>query len=223
MAEPTTRASGSHYAYVEMRRRILDLELQPGTRVYEESLATSLGVSRTPLREAVRQLVAERLLERLPTGGLAVPGLDAREIRELYDCRAALEGLMASEAAAAATADDAEVLHGLVARNAALVDFPDEALRFGKALHSAVATIAANAWAIRLHEQVSSQMERYRKFTNHSEERRRQALREHGSIAEAVTGGDSATAARLAFDHVIAARDEALRAVSHDTIQRNAR
>ncbi|MEV4737537.1 GntR family transcriptional regulator [Microbacterium sp. LWO14-1.2] len=213
MANATMRGSGSHLAYSELRRKVLTLELQPGSRLSEESLATSLGVSRTPLREAVRQLVSESLLERLPTGGLVVPQLNQTEISELYDVRASLELLMAGEAASRATAADIEELEGIVARNAAMVDFPDDAMRYGQALHSALADIAGNDWAVRLHAQVSSQMERYRRFTNHSAARRQSALEQHRALVRLVADGDVEGARRMAFQHVIDARDEALRAI----------
>jgi len=213
MTATNLRGSGSQFAYAEVKRRILDMELKPGTRLFEESLATSLGVSRTPLREALRQLVSERLLERQPTGGLAVPVMDAREIWELYDCRAALEGLMTGEAARIATPDDLSRLEGIVARNAALVEFADDAMRYGKALHTAIAEIAANTWALRLHGQVTSQMERYRPYTNNSQTRRHEALDQHRAVVDALRDRDSQRASRLAFDHVVGARNEALRAI----------
>lgn len=212
----TIRGSGGQYAYVELRRRILSLEIPPGTRLFEESVAVSLGVSRTPVREALRQLVSENLLERQPTGGLAVPQLDSREIAELYDVRASLESLMAGEAARKATDDDVRELEGIVARNAALVDFPDEAMRTGGALHTAIAEIAGNSWALRLHAQVSSQMERYRRFTNNSQARRYAALAQHQSIARLVGARDVEGATRMAHQHVIDARDEAVRAIGAD-------
>ena len=213
MAQAAMRGSGSHYAYAELRRRILSLEIKPGSRLYEESVAASLGVSRTPVREALRQLVSENLLARQSTGGLAVPELDTREIAELYDVRASLEALMASEAAKRASADDVRELKGIVARNAALVDLPDEAMRTGGALHSAIAEIAGNSWAVRLHAQVASQMERYRRFTNKSDARRHAALEQHRAIVELIAAGDAEKAGRLAHQHVVDARDEAVRAV----------
>jgi DNA-binding GntR family transcriptional regulator len=213
------RGTGSQHAYVEIRRQVVSLELTPGTRLFEEALATSLGVSRTPLREALRQLISENLLERLPAGGLAVPALDAREISELYECRAAIEGLMAEEAAAKIRDVDVERLDGLVARNRALVDFPEDAMQYGKALHEAIAEIADNAWAQRLHEQVSNAMTRYRRYTNHSEARRAEALEQHQQLAEVLRARDGKAAGILARAHVLGARDEVLRALSEAGIQ----
>lgn len=154
------RGSGAHFVYVELKRRILELELEPGERLYEPALAASLDVSRTPLREAVRRLIAENLLEQQPTGGVVVPRLDAKEIGELYDVRASLEGLMAAEACAKAADADLAALQELLERNAALVSFADDAMNAGTAIHARIGAIADNSWAVRLHEQVSNQLQR---------------------------------------------------------------
>lgn len=209
-----TRGSGAHFVYLELKRRILELELEPGTRLYEPALATALEVSRTPLREAVRRLIAENLLEQQPTGGVIVPKLNAKGIAELYDVRAALEALMASEACKKSTEDDLGALGELLDRNAALVNFADDAMNAGKNLHAKIGEIADNSWASRLHEQVSQQMQRYRTYSNYTLTRREQALADHRTIVEALRGGDPTRASELAFDHVVAARDEAIRAIS---------
>ncbi|MCP2048263.1 UNVERIFIED_ORG: DNA-binding GntR family transcriptional regulator [Paenarthrobacter nicotinovorans] len=214
MADPQPRNTGAHLVYSELKRRILSLELKPGERIYEPAMATELQVSRTPLREAIRRLISESLLEQQPTGGVLVPLLDAKAISELYDVRAALESLMAREACANATANDLDELRGIVARNAAMVEFPDEAMKYGVALHAAIVRIAGNSWARRFHEQIASQVERYRYFTNNAPERRDEALANHRLLVDAIAAKDAEKAARIAFDHVIGARDETLRVIS---------
>lgn len=214
MVESQSRNTGAHLVYGELKRRILSLELKPGERIYEPAMATALQVSRTPLREAIRRLISESLLEQQPTGGVLVPVLDEGVITELYGVRAALESLMAREACANATPADIANLEGIVERNAAMVMFADEAMKYGMALHTAIAAIAGNSWAQRFHEQVSSQMERYRHFTNSTQERRDQALAEHRILVDAVASGKPEAAAKIAFDHVVGARDAAVRAVS---------
>ncbi len=213
MTPQPTRTSGAHSVYTELKRRIMNLELEPGERLYEPALAASLEVSRTPLREAIRRLTSENLLEQQPTGGVVVPRLDSREIEELYDVRASLEGLMAREASRRATKSDLAALENILARNAAMVRFADDAMDLGKQLHDAIADIASNRWAIRLHNQIADQMVRYRVVTNSSQERRDAALQEHRDICAAVASGDEDRAATVAFEHVLAARDQALRAV----------
>ncbi|MFJ5956968.1 GntR family transcriptional regulator [Paenarthrobacter sp. NPDC092416] len=214
MAHPQPRNTGAHLVYSELKRRILSLELRPGQRIYEPAMATELQVSRTPLREAIRRLISESLLEQQPTGGVLVPVLDEKVISELYDVRAALESLMAREACANATAQDIEKLQGILERNAAMVGFADEAMKYGVTLHATIANIAGNTWAQRFHDQIASQVVRYRHFTNNSPDRREQALADHRILVEAIASKKPDKAAKIAFDHVIAARDETLRAIS---------
>jgi DNA-binding GntR family transcriptional regulator len=212
VVERMRRVSGSQLVYTELRRRILEHRLRPGQRLYEPELAAELAVSRTPLREALRLLLAEDLLDQLPTGGMVVRAMSADEIRELYGVRAALEGLMAATAAQRIDAVGAEGLRALLARNERLVELPEEAMNAGHEFHLRVGEIARHGWAARLHEQVDSQMARYRMFTNQTQERRRAALAEHRAILEAILGQDAEEARRLAEEHVLRARGAAVAA-----------
>ncbi len=99
-------------------------------------------MSRTPLREALRLLLAEDLVDQLPTGGMVVRSLSAQEIDELYTVRAALEGLMAAEAAERMTDEAAAALTRLVARNERLVEFAEDAMNAGHDFHLEIAEIA---------------------------------------------------------------------------------
>jgi DNA-binding GntR family transcriptional regulator len=82
-----------------IQTRVLNGELETGTWLRQESLAAEFGVSRTPVREALRKLQATGLVEVQPRRGALVRGLSAREIREAYEVRAELEGLAAELAA----------------------------------------------------------------------------------------------------------------------------
>ena len=208
------RATGSQLVYAELRRRILELELAPGQRLYEPELAATLQVSRTPLREALRLLQAEDLVDQLPTGGMVVRPLSAADIEELYGVRAVLEGLMAAEAARRMTNEDADSLTHLVDRNARLVGHPGDAMRAGHDFHLKIAEVAGHGWASRLHEQVDGHMSRYRPFTNESRQRRSDALDEHRAILVALVDRDVCAARDRAETHVLAARDVALDAIA---------
>ncbi len=213
MTDKLRRASGGQVVYGELKRRILSLDLPPGRRLFEPELSQQLQVSRTPLREALRLLLAEDLVEQLPTGGMVVRSLSADEIDELYTVRAALEGLIAAEAAKRMTEESAAGLTGLLARNERLVEFADDAMNAGHDFHLEIAEIAAHGWAARLHQQVDGQMARYRAFTNQTQLRRTAALEEHRGILDALITRDAARARQLAEAHVLAARDTALAAI----------
>ena len=213
MTDKLRRASGGQVVYAELKRQILSLELPPGRRLFEPELSRQLQVSRTPLREALRLLLAEDLVDQLPTGGMVVRSLSAQEIDELYTVRACLEGLMAAEAAERMTDAGAEALTRLVARNERLVEFAEDAMNAGHDFHLEIAEIAAHGWAARLHQQVDGQMARYRAFTNQSQLRRTAALEEHRGILDALISRDAARARQLAEAHVLTARDTALTAI----------
>lgn len=218
MPQPARRASGAHLVYAELRGRILTMELRPGQRLYEPELSAELQVSRTPLREALRLLLAEDLVDQLPTGGMVVRPVSATDIRELYGVRAVLEGLMTAAAAERLTGADEAALRGLIARNQRLVDLPEDAMHAGHDFHLRVAEVAGHAWASRLHGQVDSHMSRYRAITNRTQDRRSAALAEHEAILDALLARDAERARRLAEAHVLAARDAALAGVRLEAV-----
>jgi len=95
----------------ELQTRVLDGDFPPGTRLRQETLAEEFGVSRTPIREALRKLQASGLVELRPNRGALVRGLTPREIRDAYAVRAELEGLAAEAAALRISQEQIESLH----------------------------------------------------------------------------------------------------------------
>jgi DNA-binding GntR family transcriptional regulator len=86
-------------AYYSLRQFIIDGEMKPGEKLIESKLAEKIGISRTPIREALRRLELEGLVTYIPLQGAQVTRFDKKSIIDLYRCRATLEGLAASEAA----------------------------------------------------------------------------------------------------------------------------
>ncbi|MGE3803896.1 MAG: GntR family transcriptional regulator [Gemmataceae bacterium] len=97
-------------AYEQLQRQILSGALPPGSQVSELSLAKQMGLSRTPVREAVRRLVHEGLLEQRPRAGTVVRTFGAQDIIELYELRQALECFAVEQAAARISTDDLDAL-----------------------------------------------------------------------------------------------------------------
>ena len=81
------------FAYIELKGRVIQGEIPPGARISERSLSQALGVSRTPLREALLQLESEKLVERTESGGWQVPRLSERAVRDIFSVRKQLEVL----------------------------------------------------------------------------------------------------------------------------------
>ncbi len=102
-------------AYRAIRDLIVTLELPPGAPVREPELVVQLGIGRTPIREALRRLAQERLVEVFPRRGIFVTTVDVRDLARLCEVRAVLEPEAARLAAERATQDDLDELHELLA------------------------------------------------------------------------------------------------------------
>jgi DNA-binding GntR family transcriptional regulator len=199
------RASGAQLVHAELRERILDLRLEPGSRLHEADLAAELAVSRTPLREALRMLLAEDLVEQLPTGGMLVRRLDLQDMRELYAVRAALEGLAAREACQRLTEADLDELGRLVEQMRLLVDHPPELTRLGGEFHARIAAIAGNRRCEQLLRQLHGHMRRYHALSGRRGPRRRAALEDHRALFEALRARDPDAAEQTVREHIMAA------------------
>ncbi|MCA9241731.1 MAG: GntR family transcriptional regulator [Planctomycetales bacterium] len=93
------RTTHSHHAYSAIREQITSGQLSPGAVVSEAALAKQLGLSRTPVGEALRRLAHEGLVDQIPRYGTVVRSLSTEELRELFEIREALEGMAAAKAA----------------------------------------------------------------------------------------------------------------------------
>jgi len=202
---PPRRASGAQVVHGVLRDRILTLELMPGTRLYEGELARELSVSRTPLREALRMLLAEELVVQQSTGGMVVTPLDPEDMRELYAVRASLEGLLAREAAERLSPADHDELAELLDQMRLLVDHPRDLLRLGRQFHDRIARVSGNRRAQHVLRQIQGQVGRYQVLTNRHSPRRRDTLAEHRGIFETLVAGDGDLAERRMREHVMAA------------------
>jgi GntR family transcriptional regulator, trigonelline degradation regulator len=116
----------------KLREAILNMTFQPGDRLVERTLCDRLGVSRSVVREALRHLEAEGLVENIPGQGPAVAAPDSEKIKQIYELRAMLEALAARHCAARAAAADLALLHS------ALVE-----IKVGYDLQSPSAVLAA--------------------------------------------------------------------------------
>jgi len=213
----TRRVSGAQVVYSALRERIASHELAPGARLHETELAASLSVSRTPLREALRMLLAEGLVDQLPTGGMVVAPLDPADMRELYVVRAALEGVVAREAAERRTDDDIVELGGLIDQMCLLLEYPSEVLRLGQRFHGRLLEISGNRRCDQLLRQLRGHLARYQTITASVDPRRHEALAEHRGIVDAVRDRDADAAEALMRAHVMAAYTEGLAASRPDS------
>jgi DNA-binding GntR family transcriptional regulator len=193
--------------YADLRRQILSGALPPGTPLREIALAERFGVSRTPVREALRRLQQDRLL--VPGGrGMQVRAIDPHEVVQVYDMRILLEAEAAGQAARSRGEADLMRMEGLLSRDRALVD-PDEATRSRTNLefHGAVWQAAHNAVLVDLLERLSIHLVHAPRSTLSVGDRWTTALDEHARLVAAVRARDEQAAREIAGQHMSAARE----------------
>jgi DNA-binding GntR family transcriptional regulator len=113
-------------SYAMLRRQILDGTLKPGTRLLQKEIAEQLGLSRVPLREAIRKLEGERLVTVVPRKGVTVPDLTDDDIRDLYIIRIELEPLAFRRATETITDEQIAELTDMTEGLEQLLDQPDK-------------------------------------------------------------------------------------------------
>lgn len=190
----------------EMRRQILSGELAPGDRLIEERLAEQLGVSRNPVREAIRVLTAEGFIEVTARRGAFVANMSADEAANLFDVRLALEPLGARLAARCVT--EATVVTLTTILDAARVATDDSNLDalsdLNTDFHSQVFMIGGNDYLASL---ATPMVKRSQWMFRHSAAHRApHSWTEHQGLIGAIRDGDEELAESEARNHVLAAR-----------------
>lgn len=190
--------------YEQLKTAVLTGAYSVGERLLEHELAAELGVSRTPVREALRRLESEGLLEARPKQGLVVREYTDDDIREIYMIREALESLAAEFAAINATEDDIVQLERLVCE----MDELDGQVSSARALevhrHFSEAYNRASHMPtlVRLIESLKDQMARFRNVSLSGALRRRVAREEHGELLDALKRRDPKRASELTHTHI---------------------
>ena len=179
--------------------------LKPGDQLEEAALAERFAVSRTPIREAVRALVSIGLLETRSRKGAFVRTLSAKELVDLFEVAAELEGLACRLAAERLTEQSrASIASGLEACIAAadqenVSAYADANLAFHRAIHRST----GNAWLVEQLAELETRINPYRSMPYGIRGRLAQSVKEHEEILNAISDGQEAEAARLMRDHMM--------------------
>ena len=206
-----------HQAAETLRQQIFAGELAPGSFVDEAALCEQLAVSRTPLREALKVLVAEGLLRHEPRRGCFVAEITERDVDQIFPVMALLEGRAAHEATAhAGPADIAalELLHQRLREHAGAGRIT-EYYEANYAIHEAFITLADNRWLAQVIGDLRKILRLARHQTLHVPGRLQQSLAEHLQVFAALKSGD-AGAAEQAMRHHLLAQREALRELARN-------
>jgi len=229
---PTTQrgeAAHTRVAYAALRERIASGGLGPGTWLREHTVATSLGLSRTPVREALRLLAAEGVVELVHNRGARVVSWSAEDIDEAYRLRALIEGYGAGLAAARADAACVAELRSLQERyeqaldgqdpqptsapmtSAPMTSAPMTSAQCNDDFHAAVLAASGSARLPVLVAAVSSAPLVRRVLHSYDDDDRRRSVMAHRDVITAIANGDADLATSAMSSHILAARYSALR------------
>jgi DNA-binding GntR family transcriptional regulator len=197
--------SRSDAVYDALKASILEGALGAGARLREEEIAERLGVSRTPVREALRRLAAEGLLAAGPNRGLAVARLDQQQIAELHAVREVLDGMAARLAAQHASDGELRLLADLLQRFRAEVEGGCDPLalrRLNARFHQAIHRAARNRYLLGALESLNDTLALAGATLYTVQGRPATALTDHARIVEALSRRDPAAAEEAAREHV---------------------
>lgn len=186
-----------------LRDMIIEGRLEPGQRLNEGQLGLQLGVSRTPLREAIKTLASEGLVEIQPAKGALVRRFSARDLFQILEVLKSLEQLGGRLACAA---DDAtvEAIHDLHKRMMALYATRErlEYFKLNQAIHTAIVAASDNAVLIEMHGTLQSRIKRLRFIGNEGPEKWAGAVAEHEEMMAALLKRDADALAETIGRHM---------------------
>jgi DNA-binding GntR family transcriptional regulator len=189
----------------DIRKEVSSGILKPGDQLEVTALAERFGVSRTPIREAIRTLVESGVLETRPRKGSFVRVLSAKQLLDLFQVAAELEGMACRLAALSLTKENVEAIESGLAKCTQAAEFQNNAeyamanLDFHTAIHNA----SRNDWLIEQLRQLQINLNSYRTMPYEIRGRLNKSTDEHKIICNAILSGDGEHACNLMRDHMM--------------------
>jgi len=211
-------ASLEEKVYLSLEEQIISKKLRAGEAVTEMKLSRELGVSRTPVREALQRLDREGLIKLIPNKGAVVLGISEQDLIDIYKIRMRLEGLAARIAAEKTDPEFCRLLGDNVDLTGFYMDKGD--IEKVKDLDSEFHDIIYRSCESRMLGKTLSELHRYiasyRKLSLAADGRIERSLAEHREIYDAIVKGDAAAADALTSEHVERALENLLKIIAKD-------
>ena len=205
-----------------LRQMVVEGRIAPGGKVNERTLCEELRISRTPLREAIKMLAAEGLVELLPNRGSVAVQLSEASVRDTFEVMAGLEALSGELAAQRVT--DAELAEIKALHYEMMAAYTRRDLsayyQLNAAIHHRMNLAAKNPVLTNTYNQVNARLQALRFRSNQDGEKWSRAVREHEAMIQALEARDSAALSRVLLNHLNNKRDvvmEQLRSVNAAT------
>ncbi|HEY9640464.1 MAG TPA: GntR family transcriptional regulator [Coleofasciculaceae cyanobacterium] len=217
-SQPIRRSKSLHeQTYQALRSSILSGGLAPGDRLVETQLAQQLQVSRTPIREAMRQLQREGLIGGDANEGLRVTCISPTDTMHLYDCRIGLEQVSVAGACEHASQAQLQTIEGYVLQAEQLMHHPNlnnsQLLDVDYQFHHAIAESSGNKWLVTLLDQVFDKMTLLRTQTTRQNPEVLEIRVEHRQIYQAIAQRDASAAIAAMHSHLLASKSRVVQEV----------
>ena len=206
-AAPEGMASASQHmagrAYAQLKAMLMAYSFKPGERINEVELAARIGVSRTPVREAMNQLRAESLLRFAPGKGYFCRDLDAQETFDLYELRKAVETAAVRLAVQRARDEEIDALEVFLGRTGPDADglTPQQQVELDEAFHVSLLGMSGNAEMLRVLANINDRI-RFVRLIDIGKTDRRETQREHLEAVRALRARDADACVALLEDHI---------------------
>lgn len=200
----SSRDSLRSKVFVRLREDILNGRYSENTELREAAIGEELGVSRTPVREAIRQLELEGLIRIVPNKGAYVTGISAADVADIYEIRSLLEGLCARWATKRMTKETIEEMEEtiLLSEFHLSKEHFDQLIELDNRFHMELYEACGSKILIHLLKDFHQYVQKQRQQTLSNIERSREAVAEHKSIMEAMRDGNAELAEKLADEHI---------------------
>ncbi|MEO6607248.1 MAG: GntR family transcriptional regulator [Aestuariivirga sp.] len=205
-------------AYDSLKSMIITGKLSPGSRITENELATTLKVSRTPIREALNRLERDGMVTSRPRQGFAVNEFDITMLRESFEVREVLDGHATELATARLTTTDKENLKAMLAECERLANLPKrtqedkfQELQIGTDIHRMIAKLSGNEMLCNMLNSILDKCQHYIWLELTWLDDWKDAREEHAAIVNAMCAGDARLAGSHARKHIRESRDEILK------------
>jgi len=197
----------SKKVYRILKTRIINGNLKPGEKILEVNIAEQLGVSRTPIREALRELAAEGFVKMIPNQGMVVSNVSIEDIKEVLQIRKLLEGFAASVAAKKINQEEIAKLEGIIKKMSIIISKskPDVVAysELNAQFHNLILNACGNKRLIKICTNLSGSDHRFRiRALRDNSERLKYSLKEHHEIMEVLKRKDAEQAERLSKKHI---------------------
>jgi DNA-binding GntR family transcriptional regulator len=197
---------------VRLRQRIVEGQLAPGAKLNERELAEALNVSRTPLREAIKMLAAEGLVELLPNRGAGVAQMSEQDVIDTFEVIAGLEGQsgeLAAQRISEAELAEIRALHFEMMAAWTRRDLPTY-YRINAQIHTLINAAARNPVLAQTWRNVNARLQALRFRSNFDEAKWKRAVKEHERMVELLAARDAAGLRALLIAHLMHKRDAVL-------------